>query len=147
MAKFVSTDAIDRALQYIKCGGVNRVTGTGAPAALKMVVMNTTKSTGSPDKFVSLQGASHGWNLASAVLDSLDFVISVGDAGGNSRKIAVGAQSALDVVMSQTTATASEVAICSPTAILLKTTCTAQLLTNGNTVTVPTFDDEIAAAT
>ena len=128
MSKFVVDAALNEMIKYLKIN------------AVKMVVCLTD-----PVTYASLQGASHGFNLASATLVSTDFAYDNGDASG--RKLTVNAQAALDVVMAQSTATANEIALCSASAIILKTTCTSQLLTNGNTVTVPTFDDEIADAT
>jgi len=139
MAKFVLDAALDLALEHIRMG---TAAPGGAGNAVKMIVSNATVK--SAVKFVSYQGASHGWNLASATLASTDFVIGDGDVSG--RKFAVAQQANLDVVMSQTTATASEIVLTANSLVLLKTTCTGQLLTNGNTVTVPTFDDEIADA-
>lgn len=127
MAKFVVDAALNEMIKYLKVNGV------------KMVVCHND-----PVTFASMNGASHGNNLASATLVSTDYAYDDGDVSG--RKLTVNEQADLDVVMAQATATANEVAICSATAIILKTTCTAQLLTNGNTVTVPTFDDEILDA-
>jgi len=70
-----------------------------------------------------------------------DFTISNGDVSG--RKVRIEQQTDIPV---DTTGSATHVAICDGTDLLLVTTCTAQALTAGNTVTVPAFDDEIADA-
>lgn len=68
-----------------------------------------------------------------------DFLIANGDTNG--RKITISQQ---DNITVDTTGSATHVAICNSTDVLLVTTCTAQPLTSGNTVTTPAFDDEIA---
>ena len=74
---------------------------------------------------------------------SADFVKGNGDASG--RKLAVAAQSSLNV---STSGTAGGIAISSSdNALMLVTTCTTQALTSGNTVTIPTWDIEIADPT
>jgi len=74
---------------------------------------------------------------------STDFTIGDGDLSG--RKIAVAAMSSLNV---STSGTAGGVAISSSDDVLmLVTTCTTQALTSGNTVTIPTWDIEIADPT
>ncbi len=137
MGKFTIDEMLDQALYHIKMGTANP---GGAGNSVKLIVSNATVK--SAAKYASYQGASHGWNLASATLASTDITLADGDANG--RKLTVAQQSNLDVVMSQTTATASEIVLTANSKVILKTTCTDQLLTNGNTVTVPAFDDEIA---
>lgn len=68
-----------------------------------------------------------------------DYVIANGDTNG--RKVTVQQQASIPV---DTTGTATHIAICDGTNLLLVTTCTSQPLTAGNTVTVPAFDDEVA---
>ena len=140
MAKFVIDEVLNQALYHIRMGTADP---GGAGNAIKLIVSNAILK--SAAKYASYQGASHGWNLASATLASTAIALADGDASG--RKLTVAQQSNLDVVMSQTTATASEIVLTANSKVLLKTTCTAQLLTNGNTVTVPAFDDEIADPT
>ena len=70
-----------------------------------------------------------------------DLTVGNGDASG--RKVAVTAQAAISVTNS---GTALHVALCAlgTTKILAVAECTSQALTAGNTVTVPTFDIEVA---
>ncbi len=68
-----------------------------------------------------------------------DFTIADGDTSG--RKVTILQQSNIPV---DSSGTATHVAICDGSTVLLVTTCTSQSLTAGNTVTVPAFDDEIA---
>jgi len=70
-----------------------------------------------------------------------DFTIGNGDTSG--RKVAVTQQADIPI---DTSGTATHVAICDGSTLLLVTTCTSQALTSGGTVTVPTFDLEIADA-
>ena len=71
-----------------------------------------------------------------------DYVIGEGDTNG--RKVAVAEQAAISITA---TGTALHVVLSLSGTILLTTTCTSQALTSGGTVTVPTFDDEIADPT
>ncbi len=71
-----------------------------------------------------------------------DFTIGQGDVNG--RKVAVAAQS--NVAISNT-GTAAHIALMDATDLLFVTTVTAQLLTSGGTVTIPTFDVEAADPT
>jgi len=70
-----------------------------------------------------------------------DFTNGNGDASG--RKCAVTAQSAITIT---NTGTAAHVALCDSgnSKVLAVAECTSQSLTSGNTVTVPTFDIEVA---
>lgn len=87
--------------------------------------------------------AATTYKLADVVLtagDGLgDYVIANGDTSG--RKVTVTQQASVPI---DTTGTATHVAICDATNLLLVTTCTSQALTSGGTVTVPAFDQEIA---
>lgn len=67
-----------------------------------------------------------------------DFTIADGDTSG--RKVTVAAQEDLEIDES---GTATHVAICDNTSLLLVTTCSSQALTQGGTVTVGTFKCEI----
>lgn len=71
-----------------------------------------------------------------------DFTIANGDSSG--RKITVAQQADVDI---DTNGTATHVAICDGTRLLLVTTCTSQALVDTGTVTFPAFDDEIADPT
>ena len=79
--------------------------------------------------------------LASTSLISGDFTKANGDVSG--RKITIAQKSNISVTA---TGTANHIAIVDATNLLLVTTCDPQPLTTGNTVTVPAFKDEIAAA-
>ena len=79
--------------------------------------------------------------LAQHTLTTADSVIANGDSSG--RKLTWSQQADITITNS---GTATHVAITDTgnSKLLLVTTCTSQALTSGNTVTVPTFDDEIA---
>lgn len=68
-----------------------------------------------------------------------DYTIANGDTSGRKVSIAQQANIAVDA-----SGTATHVAICDAVSLIYVTTCTSQALTSGNTVTVPTFDIEIA---
>ncbi|MCK4814690.1 hypothetical protein KA005_02880, partial [bacterium] len=62
----------------------------------------------------------------------------------NGRKIAVAEQADISIT---DTGTALHIVLSLAGTILLTTTCTSQALTSGGTVTVPTFDYELADPT
>ena len=68
------------------------------------------------------------------------YTIADGDTSG--RKVTIAQQSDISVTAS---GTANHIVLSLTGTILLTTTCTAQVLTSGNTVTVPAFADEIAS--
>jgi len=71
-----------------------------------------------------------------------DFTVADGDVSG--RKVTVAQQADVDI---DTSGTATHVAICDDTDLLLVTECTSQALVDTGTVTFPAFDDEIADPT
>jgi hypothetical protein len=71
-----------------------------------------------------------------------DFSNADGDTNG--RKVTVAQQADIDIA---TSGTATHIAICTATTLLLVTTCTSQELSSGGTVTVPAFKYEIADPT
>lgn len=89
--------------------------------------------------------ASSTYALADvAVTPDTDFTKADGDTNG--RKVTVAAKSDVTV---DTTGTASHIALCknSGSVLMYVTTCTDQLLTQGNTVDIPAWDIEIADVT
>ena len=123
MAKSASDACIDGGLTYI------------SENAAKIYVCTTVAMSTFAD--VSSEALTTGSAVTSANL-----VIGVGDSSG--RKIAVAAQSSLSVSV---TGTAGQIAVVSSDALMIVTTCTTQALTTGNTVTIPTWDIEIADPT
>jgi hypothetical protein len=68
-----------------------------------------------------------------------------GDGDTNGRKLTVNQQATIEVI---NTGNAQHIAICDvDDRLLYVTTCTAQVLTDGNTVTIPAWDIEIADPT
>lgn len=121
MAKYANDLVMDAALDKIATGTILTVCSTQPTTRAEAV---TT------------------YKLADVVIDSGDFAKANGDASG--RKITVSQQADIPV---DTSGTATHIAICDGTILLLVTTCTSQALTAGNTVTVPAFDDEFADPT
>ncbi len=123
MAKLASDEVIDGGLTYL------------SETATHIYVCTT----GSLTTFADVAT----FNLTSgAAVTSADLVIGDGDVSG--RKIAVAAQSSLNI---STSGTAGQIAIVSGSELLVVTDCTTQALTSGNTVTVPTWDYEITDPT
>lgn len=82
------------------------------------------------------------YSLAGTVVASGDFTVGDGDSSG--RKVAVAAKSGVSITAS---GTASHIALNGAGTLLYVTTCTAQALTSGGSVDIPTWDVEIADAT
>lgn len=124
MAKSIHDDVMDGALSYL------------AENAGHIWVCTTAAITTYAD--VSSANLTSG-----AAMTSTNFTIGNGDASG--RKAAISQFSSLSV---STSGTAGQIAITSTASeLLLLTNCTTQALTSGNTVTIPTFDYEIADPT
>jgi hypothetical protein len=82
-------------------------------------------------------------NLITAeTLTGADFVNAAGDVSG--RKVTIGAQADLAITAD---GTATHIALCSATLLILVTTCTSQGLSNGGTVSVPAFKYEATVPT
>lgn len=77
--------------------------------------------------------------LADVAMASGDFTIADGNTSG--RKITVAAKNGVPVDAS---GTATHIALCDGTRLLLVSTITSQVLTAGNTVNIPAWKDEIA---
>ena len=118
MAKFVNTAVLDGALNIVA-------------TATRMVAVS-----GQPANFT----AAETGKLAEATLVSGDFALAAGDVSG--RKVIVAAKSGLSVIAA---GTADHVALLDPTtsALLYVTTCPAQALPAGGTVSIGTWSVEI----
>jgi len=126
MAKWINTDVLDGALNVTK-------TGT------RLCVCNAQPAT--------YADAITNYKLAIKTIAAGDFTGPAGgDAGGNSRKITVNQQAGITVDLG---GTALFIAVCDSvnSKLLLVTTCTSQVVTAGNTVTIPAFKEEIADPT
>lgn len=122
MGKTVHNDVLDDALDRICTATRMDVTSdVGTPTDLTNSLANVTLTAGDGNG---------------------DYVIGEGDTNG--RKVAVAEQAAISITA---TGTALHVVLSLTGTILLTTTCTSQALTSGGTVTVPTFDDEVADPT
>lgn len=122
MGKLVHDDVLDGALNIIK-NNATIITVCNAQPTTRTEAITTFK-------------------LADDTVASTDFTVANGDTSG--RKITVAQRSNVPI---DTSGTATHVAICDGTRLLLVTTCTSQPLTAGGTVTIPAFDDEIADPT
>lgn len=122
MGKSVHNDVLDDALDRIcTCTRLDVTSDAGTPTDLTNTLANVTLTAGDGNG---------------------DYVIGEGDTNG--RKVAIAEQAAISITA---TGTALHVVGSVAGTILLTTTCTSQALTSGGTVTVPTFDDEIADPT
>ena len=124
MAKFIHDSALDALLTKI-------ATGTA-------IYLCSAQPT-------TLTEATTTFALASEVLtpgDGNDFVIADGDAGG--RKVTVSAKPGVIVA---STGTATHMAICDGTDVLLVTTCTSQGVTSGTSITLNSFSETVGDPT
>ena len=120
MGKAIADDVLDAALNYLKTNG-----GTLHVCSAQPTTYTEAHVT---------------YMLAEVAIDSDDFT-GPADGDTSGRKIAINEQA--DITVTNTGA-ATHVAITNGSdAWLLVTTCTEQQLTAANTVTVPTFNDEI----
>ncbi len=122
MAKYANTSVMDAALAKIATGIIVSVcnaqptTYTEATATFKLA------------STALVAGNGNG-----------DYTFAAGSISG--RKVTMTAKSGVSVASS---GTATHIAICDGSTLLYVTTCTSQVLTAGNTVTIPAWKIEIA---
>ena len=123
MGKYVHDDILDAALAYISAN------------ADRICVCSTEPTT--------YAEAITTYKLA---ISSTPTFQAPGDGDVSGRKLTVDEEAAINV---DTSGNAEHVALCDSgaTKLLYVTTCTLQALTSGNTVTIPTWDIEIADPT
>ena len=119
MAKWQIDAMLDAALNYISTNATEMYVCTAQPAT---------------------RAAAISTKLAGPATPSFQ-AIANGDASG--RKLIVDAEPDIAITAS---GDATHIALCSGTDLLYVTTCTTQTLGSGGTVTVPTWDIEIADA-
>jgi hypothetical protein len=126
MGKSVHDNVLDAALNYIKTNATRIAVNTTEPATYAAATSGATC-------------------LAIKTISSSDYT-GPANGDGNGRKITVNQAATVSVA---TTGTASHVSLSDSvnSALLYVTTCSAQGLTSGNTVTVPAWDIEIADPT
>lgn len=125
MSKWQNDSMLDAALNYVADNG-----------SQMDVVSDTTTPT-------DLSGSLATTSLTLSAGNG-DYTIEDGDTSG--RKLVISQQADINVTAG---GEANHIVISdggSPATLYLITTCTAQQLTSGNTVTVPSFEDEIADA-
>ena len=126
MAKWQNDLMLDAAFNWLKSDATY--------AATKLHVCS--------DQPTTFAEANAAYMLAQVTIDSSDFTGPAdGDISG--RKITVNQQADVEVL---TTGTATHIALTNADTLLYVTTCTSQSLTDGNIVTVPAWDIEIADA-
>jgi hypothetical protein len=128
MAKSCNTTVLDQALNYFK---------TNAHRIAVCKAQPTTKT-------LACQINTGGYCLAWTSLTTANYTLSTGDVSG--RKVTIAQKASVSVAC---TGTATHVAIFSVAgnSLLYVTTCTTQVLTKGNTVTVPAWKIELRDAT
>ena len=124
MGKSVHDNVLDSALNYVKNN------------AHRIAVCKAEPTT----KALACQVLTGGYCLAWTGIATAGYTVGNGDTSG--RKVAVAQKANVSVAC---TGTATHVAIFSVAGNLLLyvTTCTTQVLTKGNTVTIPTWDIEL----
>ena len=123
MAKWQSDLILDAALNYIKNNGTEMYVCTSQPvtraAAISAALATKTGLTSG-----SYTGAADG------------------DTSG--RKLTINSQAGINVYLS---GTATHIALCSGSTLIYVHTCTSQVLTSGNTVTIPAHKVEFLDVT
>lgn len=117
MAKWANDSMMDAALNYVAAATVLHICSS-QPAD---------------------RAAAIAASLASAAMTGADFALANGDASG--RKVTVAQKSNMAITAN---GTANHVALIDGAVLRYVTTCTAQALTAGGTVTSPAWDAEIA---
>lgn len=124
MAKFTDDSVLDAALAKVA-------------TATRMVITSAQ-----PANFAGIAAVALADVALTPGAGNGDFVLANGDVSG--RKLTVLAQSAVPVDAS---GTANHICLDDGVTLLQVTTCTAQVLTSGNTVNVPAYDIEFADVT
>lgn len=117
MGKFVPDDTIDVLLDEVA-------------TATRMDVTSDVSTPGDLSNSLA--------NVAMTPGDGNDYTISAGDVSG--RKVAMAEKTGVSILV---TGTALHVILSLATVIIDITTCTSQSLTDGGTVTFPTWDHEV----
>ena len=120
MSKFANNDVLDGSLSVVA-------------TATRMVAVS-----GQPANYA----AADAGKLAEATLTGTDFTLAAGDISG--RKVTVAAKSGLSVI---TAGTADHIALLDPalSKLLYVTTCPAQALVDGGTVSIASWAVEVGA--
>lgn len=121
MAKYANPLVMDAALTKVATG-VSQIVCTAEPAT-RAAAIATALATAS----------------MAPGLGGVDYIAAAGDISG--RKVTMTAKTSVSVAAS---GTATHVAIIDGSILLYVTTCTSQVLTAGNTVTIPTWKIEIS---
>ena len=111
-------------------------------AALTYISTNSTQIFVCSTQPTTYAEASSTYALTGAAVTPGFQANAAGDVSG--RKLAVDEEADITITAS---ANAEHIALCSADTLLYVTSCTSQGLTSGGTVTVPTWDIEIADAT
>jgi hypothetical protein len=121
--KYVSDLILDNGIAYLKANGTEEYLCTSQPAdRAAAIAASVASKTG---------------------LTSGDYT-GPSDGAVSGRKMTVNAQAG---IVASADGTATHIAICSGTTLLLVTTVTSQVVTNGNTVNLPAFSDEMRDVT
>lgn len=130
MAKTINSSAVDAAYDWIRA----RVTMITVCSAQPTTYAQANSSTGA------------NYMLAKVAITSTGLTVAAGDAGGSARKCTTTQKTGVSVTK---TGTAKFIAWAGSTAsvLLLVTTCTSQVITTGNTLTIPAHKHEFGDVT
>lgn len=111
-------------------------------AALSYISANTTQMSVCSDTPTTYSNATTAGSFRLALKTGLTGADFTGPSAGSQRQLSVNQQAAIAVSNS---GSATHICLCSGSVLLYVTTCTAQALTSGNTVTVPAWTISIAS--
>ena len=128
--KYANDSIMDAALDWIKSNGV------------KMWVCTASICSGSTPSYSKITSSAA---LTAAISMAALASVSIANGDTSGRKITVPEQASVAVVCSSSSATAARICLVnsSGSVITYYTTCTSQVVTSGNTITVPAWDIEI----
>ena len=130
MAKWTNDSVLDALLKFISGAAISNDTD------------NNRNLSVDSDQPTTRTEAITTYKLATTTLTKVDDFTIADDTSG--RKVTTAQKSGVDVDAS---GTATHVAICDGTNLLVVTTCTSQALTEGNTVTIPAFKISVSDPT
>lgn len=122
------------------------IPSTTTDPLLEKIATATTQvvCSGEPANHAGIAAVALADNSITAGSGNGDWTIAAGDAGGQSRKVTIGAQNGVTI---DTSGTATHIAYTDGSTLTWVTTCTSQALVAAGTVDIPAHKHEVAGPT